>query len=567
MALPLARYATIVPCAQVRAKQKMRHPMVAEATLLTVAEICRLALPLKAKIVAAPQAAERPVRWALTISSDAPLPYLEGDELLLVAPSEQPCHPHNLIAACSRAKVAAVAIFEPVDPLLMALAEAERLPVIALPQGSRLRDLERSIISLLLDRQGHFERRSAQIYEQLIEIATENVGLEDIAETLSQFLGKGIVVQDKHLRVQACRASPELANEWDAVLSLLKDRSKLPQALSDRYRLPRHTAISYTQTLRNDGISRLVTPIVSKGIGRGYLSAISRHAPFTELDRLVLQHGASICALEMARRKTISDAEKRLRGDFLHNLLMGTLSEAEALAEGDRFRHDMRSPHVAIVITWQGEPHPSVRRLETLVNTVLQNHSIQALVYVRGEELRLFFTDEARDLIARARAFAEAVMEAAKREYRHARLAIGIGGVAEHLGEWPNSHRDATHAAQIARRLRAEKPLYSADLGIYTLLTRPDLRDDLLALRDKMIGSLLNHDERQRADLLQTLEAFFESHGNATQTAEKLSVHRNTLFYRMNRIQEILKLDLNQTDVRLAVHLALKIHRLLGEQN
>jgi PucR family transcriptional regulator, purine catabolism regulatory protein len=60
-----------------------------------------------------------------------------------------------------------------------------------------------------------------------------------------------------------------------------------------------------------------------------------------------------------------------------------------------------------------------------------------------------------------------------------------------------------------------------------------------------------------------TLEAFFESHGNHTQTAEKLSVHRNTLFYRMNRIAEITGLDLNQPDVRLAVHLALKIHRLL----
>jgi purine catabolism regulator len=80
-----------------------------------------------------------------------------------------------------------------------------------------------------------------------------------------------------------------------------------------------------------------------------------------------------------------------------------------------------------------------------------------------------------------------------------------------------------------------------------------------------MIGNLLNHDERQRADLLQTLEVFLESHGNATQTAEKLSVHRNTLFYRMNRIQDILKLDLSQTDVRLAVHLSLKIHRLLGD--
>jgi purine catabolism regulator len=539
--------------------------MVAEATLPTVAEICRLALPLNAQIVAAPHAAERPVRWAITVSGDAPLPYLEGNELLLVAPSAQPCEPERLVAACCRANVAALAMLAPIDPLLIALADAESLPVIALPQGSRLRDIERLIIGLLLDRQGHFERRSAQIYEQLIEIATANVGLEGIVQALSNFLGKGVVLQDKHLRVQACLAAPELAGEWDGVLSLLKDRSKLPHALNDRYRLPRHTAISYAQTLRSDGLSRLITPIVAQGIGRGYLSAVARNAPFTELDRLVLQHGATICALEMARQKTISEAEKRLRGDFLDNLLSGALSEAEALAEGDRFRHDMNAPHVAMVIAWRGERQPSVRRLETLVNTVLQERAAQALVYVREEKVRLFFTADPHNLVAHARAFAESVIEAAAREYRYARLAIGIGSVAERLADWVVSYRDAAHAASIAQRLRAEQPLYAADLGIYTLLARPDLRNDLLALRDRMIGNLLNHDERQRADLLQTLEVFLESHGNATQTAEKLSVHRNTLFYRMNRIQDILQLDLSQTDVRLAVHLALKIHRLLGD--
>jgi len=543
--------------------------MAEKATPLTVAEICRLALPLNTQVLAAHSALDRPVRWALTVSGDAPLPYLEGDELLLVAPAEQPCEPSAFIAACQRAKVAGLIVLPPVDPLLIALAEAERLPLIALPQGSRLRDVERLIVGLLIDRQGHFERRSAQIYEQLIEIATANVGLEGIAEALSEFLHKGIVVQDKYMRVQACIVPPELANDWESVLNLLKDRTKLPQALSDRHRLPRHTAITYSQTLRSDGVSRLVTPIVSQGVGRGYLSAVTRSAPFTELDRLVLQHGATICALEMARRKTISEAEKRLRGNFLTSLLAGAFTEAEALAEGDRFRHDMSLPHVAMVMAWQGEPHPSMRRLETLVNTVIQNRRAQALVYVLDHQLGLFFAADPRNpstLVAQGRAFAEAVIEAARSEHQQARLAIGIGSVAERISEWNESYRAAEDAARIARCLNAEKPLYTADLGIYTLLTRPMLRDDLIALRDKMIGNLLNHDERQRTDLLQTLEAFFESHGNATQTADRLSVHRNTLFYRMSRIQDILKLDLNQTDVRLAVHLALKIHRLLGNE-
>jgi purine catabolism regulator len=46
-----------------------------------------------------------------------------------------------------------------------------------------------------------------------------------------------------------------------------------------------------------------------------------------------------------------------------------------------------------------------------------------------------------------------------------------------------------------------------------------------------------------------------------------LYVHRNTLIYRMDRIAAITHLDLDQPEDRLALQLALRIHRMLGERN
>jgi DNA-binding PucR family transcriptional regulator len=43
-----------------------------------------------------------------------------------------------------------------------------------------------------------------------------------------------------------------------------------------------------------------------------------------------------------------------------------------------------------------------------------------------------------------------------------------------------------------------------------------------------------------------------------------LIVHRNTLLYRMNRINEIAQIDLDRAEIRLALHLALTIRRLLA---
>jgi purine catabolism regulator len=309
----------------------------------------------------------------------------------------------------------------------------------------------------------------------------------------------------------------------------------------------------------------LIAPIVNQGIGRGYLSFITPpDIPFDDVDALVISHATVVCALEMARAKAISELEKKLRGDFLTSLMSGTVSEAEIQAEGDRFGHDMNAAHIALVMTWYGDKTPSNRRLETLVNGLVAGMGVNVLSQLRENELRLFYTNDAADLVLAARQLAEDIVKEARHEYPTVQIAIGIGSIATRVSEWRASYRDAANAASIARRLQSETPMYSGDLDIYTFLARADFRDDLRMLRDKMIGNLLKYEERQRADLLQTLEAFFQCHGNHTQTAELLSVHRNTLFYRMNRIAEITGLDLNQPDVRLALHLSLKIHRLLS---
>ena len=64
--------------------------------------------------------------------------------------------------------------------------------------------------------------------------------------------------------------------------------------------------------------------------------------------------------------------------------------------------------------------------------------------------------------------------------------------------------------------------------------------------------------------MIRTLEAYFERHGNLKKTANALYIHRNTLLYRLERIQDITGLDLNNPETRLALQLTLRIHKMLG---
>ncbi|MCY4146562.1 MAG: helix-turn-helix domain-containing protein, partial [Chloroflexi bacterium] len=286
------------------------------------------------------------------------------------------------------------------------------------------------------------------------------------------------------------------------------------------------------------------------------------------IDQLICEHGAAACGLEMAKQKAVSETEKRLRGTFLDRLLLGDVSPQEAIRQGERFQHDMSRAHVAFVLAWRGVNTPSLRRLETIVNAILTTEDAAALVWIREREgeVVVFHAADHRNPIDNSLALAEAFRSEINRQLPQSRAAIGLGQVARDVNDWRSSYRDAVQASELALRLQTDIPLYIGDLGVYQLIMSLGEREKLSDFCARTLGKVNDYDDRQNADLIKTLEAFFACHGNLSQTAASLIVHRNTLLYRINRINEIAGIDMSRPETRLALHLALIIRRLLGRE-
>lgn len=65
------------------------------------------------------------------------------------------------------------------------------------------------------------------------------------------------------------------------------------------------------------------------------------------------------------------------------------------------------------------------------------------------------------------------------------------------------------------------------------------------------------YDRERRSDLLKTLRVYFETGANASEAADRLFLHRNSLLYRLARIEELVGLDLKDSRARLALQLGL----------
>ncbi len=102
-----------------------------------------------------------------------------------------------------------------------------------------------------------------------------------------------------------------------------------------------------------------------------------------------------------------------------------------------------------------------------------------------------------------------------------------------------------------------------SELGVYQLLLV--LRDtgQLSRFVEQTLGPIIR-DSRNGSRLLETLEMFFSCNGNLQETSRQLHLHRNSLTYRLALAGQLLGRDLDDSELRLALQLALKGRKIIA---
>ena len=105
-----------------------------------------------------------------------------------------------------------------------------------------------------------------------------------------------------------------------------------------------------------------------------------------------------------------------------------------------------------------------------------------------------------------------------------------------------------------------------SDLGFFSLIFSHDT-GTLYNYCLKSLAPLLDYDKKTNGELLTTLRILLDSSFNYKQTADSLYIHVNTLYYRIERIQKLLGVNLSQMDIRLNLYAAIKVWDLLNIDN
>lgn len=288
-----------------------------------------------------------------------------------------------------------------------------------------------------------------------------------------------------------------------------------------------------------------------------------------------LQHGSTVLALESAKDRAAAEVERRLRGDLVEELLAGGLDDAEAerlARQAERLGH--RLPRRAWVIVLEPDDAASEAemagrgrqdRIHAALTDLVRRRMGGGLTLTRSSSAVVLLSEEVAPDLAAAERMAEQLHAAAGPLLRPGSASVGVGNLAESVSELARSHHEARQALRLSRRagIRAKVTSYRA-LGAFRLLLDVQSPDALRRFVSEVLGPLLKYAESRETPLLETLEALAAARWVRRAAARNLEIHVNSMSYRVERIEAISGLKLDDPETRVAIAIALRARTMLG---
>ena len=467
-----------------------------------------------------PERGQREVSWVRVLKSRVPafdaletgdIAIIPGPAVTVVAPGAAQLD--ELAVALARGRVPAVLLVEgdTGNEALAALGLAAATAGLTVLAVGRMDPvvLERSVIGFLVNRRAELDRRASELEAQLARFALLGRGLDVLVAAIGTFLGRAVVIEGR-------RGDP----------IAIHSPADLPAAAA--------AVARYLARPSGGAAMRITIPAPSGEPGPGGRLILLGDEPPNELERIAADRVAALLALELARDSAIRQArEETRRGDPLP-------------ADG---------PSWVVVLASQGSaagPDDIAAREETRAEIRLLISPRRLVLRGSSESLEL-------RMVAAAPPDDPAGLAVAGRMAAFLDRTVAVSRPFSEPGARPAAEAAARATLEAAELLvHPPRVARAARLPAYLLLGNVrNLPDGMRQARELLGPILVGRPERQR-DRLETLRAVLGS-ASLGEAAARLGVHRNTVAYRISRLEALGDWDLSDPDLRFILELAARI--------
>lgn len=379
--------------------------------------------------------------------------------------------------------------------------------------------LERSVVGFIVGRGAELERQAALLEAELRRRALEGGGAAALVALVSSFLGRALALE---------------AGRGGAIV--VHAPAEVPSTAADAARYEAATGRGRQRPEASDGAGATVAlrvDLPSSGGTSGALAVLGPE-PASELARVTLPRVAGLLALELAREDAVRGATDRAR-------------RAEPMPSA--------GPPWTMLLARQRDPgadddSAAARDARETARRAIRLLAPARRVSLRGDanslELRLVAAGNGDEVAALADRVADLLGR-----------PVALSRPFESAGDRPAAEAEARATLEAAVALDRPPRIARADrLALYRMLGAVHKLPDGPRLARAVLEPLLDARPDVRRERLETLRALL-AHGGVGEAAAALGVHRNTVAYRLRRIEAATGWRLSDPDLRLPLAVAL----------
>lgn len=372
-------------------------------------------------------------------------------------------------------------------------------------------------------------RLATETHDRLTDLVLRGGDVGDLARDVAGLLGGGIVVHDADgTELARVRADPLAAPDRGVAQSRAGGRAVVV-----------------------DGVWVWAVMAGTELLGS---VALTGRAGLTDSERRLFERAGLVTALLLLLRRSIAEAEDRVRGELLDDLLTPEVAGrsrdgASRHIRARRLGLDLSRPHVVLAL-----------RCDAGVRGRLASEAARRARAAHGlsgvHQGLVVMVTPARHPGELARSLAA--------ELGHvlgAPVTVGAAGPADRPGALPAVYAEALRCVEALHSLgQSGRGAGLADLGFLGVLLGE--RADVSGYVDRVLGPVIAYDARRGTELVRTLDAYFAHGASLSKAKEALHVHVNTVVQRLDRIGRLLGDDWNAPAAALELQLALRLYRL-----
>lgn len=399
----------------------------------------------------------------------------------------------------------------------------------------------------------------SDMYSQLLQIVEDNKGLQYLIDKLSALLGNPMDIIDHNYKILAITTcDPKNAELWRKIDKTSRHNGYVVHP-NENYNLVRNFITKMAQNDKpvffhtDEGF---LCEMISLNIrlqkkNTAILSVFEIDTPFNKATSDLVVFISQILSLELQKNEMLLLNGEIKCADQIADILNGkTLSHSDIEKILNRFNYSISNNYTVVVVK---SPISSYSyELPYLRNNILNFlMCVSCIIYERSIVMVFdaFSFNSFNYYLPKFSELLSATMNYA-----------GISNPFPDIMEIRRGYVEACKAVELGLRINADGPIYRyADLQFYNLIDVCSKQENIKELCHPALTQLMKSD----SELLKTLYTYMKNNGSQSKTAKELCIQRSSLLYRLKKIEDEYKIELEDYQTRLHLQLSYEIFNYL----